>query len=639
LSEFYKNGECRRVHQAKLPLQLPSQFLHQLPSRHMARGTKRALADDRTTKVSKDAWRKSLRLFKYIKPYRVLFGIGMLLLIATSLLSMVFPVLMGKLFDAEKGEGPIAFDALDLENIDTVAILLLLVFVAQALFGFGRIYSFSYVAEHMLANLRKDTYMHLLRMPMSFFSERRVGELNSRISADIALLQDTFTTVLAELLRQFIVIATGFVIIAWMSKTLTFTMLATIPVVAVIAVFFGRFIRKLSKQVQDRIAETNVIVDETMHGILNVKAFANEAWELVRYGKSVNEARSLAIKGARWRGAFVSFIILCMFGAIVFVIWRGVHLKEAGEIQEGQLITFILCTVFIGASIGSIPDLYATILKAVGATEHLMDLQDELQEEIDVDKRNTEHLNLKGDISFKQIDFTYPSRPDIPVLQNVSFQIRSGERVALVGPSGAGKSTIASLLLRFYQLNAGSILIDGQDIGAYNLSALRDRMAIVPQEVLLFGGTIRENIEYGKPGASDEELRNAAKKANALEFIDQFPEGLNTVVGERGIQLSGGQRQRIAIARAVLKDPAILILDEATSSLDTTSERLVQEALDELMKGRTSLVIAHRLSTIKNADRILVLRDGTVVGIGTHDELIADSDGLYHELSQNQFSA
>ena len=611
----------------------------ELPSRPMARGTKRAMADDRTTKVNKGAWRKALRLFKYIKPYRWTFAFGLVLLIATSILSMVFPGLMGKLVGAEKTDVPLGEELLNLDNIDSVAILLLLVFAAQAIIGFGRIYIFSYVTENMLANLRKDTYKHLLRMPMSFFSERRVGELNSRISADIALLQNTFTTVIAELLRQVIVIIVGFILLTWMSQELTLTMLAIIPIVAIIAVFFGRFIRKLSKQVQDRIADTNVIVDETLQGIQNVKAFANESWEVLRYGKSVMEARSLALKGARWRGAFVSFIILCMFGAIVLVIWRGVHLKEAGEMNIEDLVSFILYTVFIGASIGSIPDLYASVLKAVGATEHLMDLQDELQEEVNVQEHNTEHLALHGDIAFSKVDFTYPSRPDIPVLQNVSFQIQPGERVALVGPSGAGKSTIASLLLRFYRSNTGSIHIDGKDITTYNLSALRDRMAIVPQEVLLFGGTIKENIEYGKPGASQEEIIAAAKKANAHQFIGQFPEGYDTVVGERGIQLSGGQRQRIAIARALLKDPAILILDEATSSLDTTSERLVQEALNELMKGRTSLVIAHRLSTIRNADRILVLRDGTIIDNGTHAELIADTNSLYFELNENQFSS
>lgn len=597
------------------------------------------MQDDRTTKVSKDAWRKSIRLFRYLKPYYWPFALGMLFLVGTSILSMVFPGLMGKLVDAESSDTPVGEDLLNLDNIDSVAILLLLVFAAQAIIGFGRIYLFSYVTESMLTTLRQDTYKHLLQKPMAFFSERRVGELNSRISADIALLQNTFSTVLAELLRQIMIIVIGFALLAYMSPELTLTMLGTIPVVAIIAVFFGRFIRKLSKQVQDRIADTNVIVDETLQGIQNVKAFANEAWEASRYRKEVLEARRLALKGARWRGGFVSFIILCMFGAIVLVIWRGVHLKESGVLETGELVSFILYTVFIGASIGSIPDLYASILKSVGATEHLMDLQDGDFENVDVDEKKTEDLKLRGEVEFKDVVFDYPTRPDVPVLRNVSFAIRPGERVALVGPSGAGKSTIASLLLRFYDPISGSVTVDDKDVKDYGLSSLRDRMAIVPQEVLLFGGTIKENIEYGKPGASDEEIRAAAVKANAHEFIMQFPEGYDTVVGERGIQLSGGQRQRIAIARAVLKDPVILILDEATSSLDTTSERLVQEALDELMNGRTSLVIAHRLSTIKNADRILVLRDGTVISSGTHDELIADTEGLYFELQQNQFSA
>ncbi|MBK9515207.1 MAG: ATP-binding cassette domain-containing protein [Flavobacteriales bacterium] len=588
--------------------------------------------DAKPAKLTKATLRKFFRLFRYLRAYRVTFGVGMLLLLGNSLLSMVFPGLMGKLVDATKGELPHDAEALlDLSNIDSVALLLLGVFALQALLGFGRIYLFSYVTEHMLARLRQDTYEHLLKLPMSFFATRRVGELNSRISADVALLQDTFTTTLAELVRQLVIVTVGLVLLTALSPQLTLTMLASIPVVAVVAVLFGRFIRKLSKEVQDRIADTNVVVDETLQGIQSVKAFANEAWEAMRYGRSVTAARGPAMKGARWRGAFVSFIILCMFGAIVLVIWRGVHLKEEGVLSTGELVTFIMYSVFIGASIGSIPEYITNVLKAVGATERLMDLHDEPGEAIDLGLKGAP-LPIEGRIAFQHVSFHYASRPDMPVLRDVTFTAEPGQRIALVGPSGAGKSTIASIVLRFHDPVNGTVLIDGKDARDYPLTALRDRMAIVPQEVLLFGGTIRENIAYGKPNATQQEVEEAARKANAHSFISSFPEGYGTIVGERGVQLSGGQRQRIAIARAVLKDPAILILDEATSALDSESERLVQEALDQLMKGRTSLVIAHRLSTIRDADRIVVLDKGTVVENGTHEELIADGEGLYHGL-------
>ncbi len=588
-------------------------------------------------KLTKAALRKAVRLFRYLRPYRGVFSVGMVFLLITSLLSLAFPWLLGKLIDAHASTGFWEAPLRDFHNIGSIAKLLVLVFAAQALFGFGRIFTFGYVTENALAQLRQDTYRHLLKLPMIFFAQRRVGELNSRISADVALLQDALTTTLAEFLRQFLVIGVSIVALTFLSTKLMLTMLATLPVVALIAVFFGRYIRKLGKQVQDRIADTNVIVDETLQGIQNVKAFANEAWEAGRYRSSVLAARDLALIGVRWRGGFVSFIIFCMFGTVVFVIWRAVLLKEEGLMTQGDITTFIAFSIMIGASIASIPELITTLLKAIGATERLMDLQEETPEAIGLDTK-PERLALQGAIAFEHVAFHYATRAELPVLTDVTFTARPGERIALVGPSGAGKSTIASLVLRFYDPVSGRITVDGKDVRDYELTALRDRMSIVPQEVLLFGGSIRENIAYGKPGASQELIEDAARKANAHEFIASFPQGYDTIVGERGIQVSGGQRQRIAIARAVLKDPAILILDEATSALDTASERLVQDALDKLMQGRTSIVIAHRLSTVRNADRILVLDKGVVVGSGTHDELIADSGGLYYNLSRTQLA-
>ena len=599
------------------------------------RGRKANYEDAPRPKLDKATLKKALRVFRYLRPYAGWFVLGLVLLSITTGLSLLFPLLLGQLVDAGRGDAG-AQEALR-SRINDVALNLFLVFGAQAFFGFFRIYVFNWITENMLARLRTDTYEHLLRLPMDFFATRRVGELNSRISSDIGMLQDALTTNLAELIRQVIVVAAGIVLLTQVSWQLTLTMLAVVPVVAIIAVFFGRFVTKLSKQVQDRIADTNVIVEETLQGIQNVKAFSNERWEAARYAAGINAVKRLAFQGARWQGALVSFIILCMFGGIVLVIWRGALMLNSGEIRIGELFSFILYTIFVGASIGSLPELVNRMLKAIGASERLMDIQEERTEPLTLGERSA-RIEVRGAVRFEQVVFHYASRPDMPVLRGVDLTIQPGERVALVGPSGAGKSTIAALLLRFHDPVTGRITIDGRDARDYDLGALRDRMAIVPQEVLLFGGSIRENIAYGRPGASQTEIEEAARKANAHAFIADFPDGYDTVVGERGIQLSGGQRQRIAIARAVLKDPAILILDEATSALDTASEKLVQDALDTLMEGRTSLVIAHRLSTVRNADRILVLDKGTVVQSGPHDELIADAGGLYFTLSRTQLA-
>ncbi len=407
---------------------------------------------------------------------------------------------------------------------------------------------------------------------------------------------------------------------------------------AIIAVLFGGYIRKLSKSVQDRVADSNVIVEETMQGIANVKAFANEAFEILRYSRNIQDIKNMAIKGGRAKGAFFSFIIFCMFGAIILLIWYAVKLQHQGELTQGQMIQFILYTLFVGASIGGIPEQYTQLQKAIGSTDRVMEILDENTETISaIDPAISLANKIKGELSFENVAFSYPSRKEIQVLKNISFKAAKGETIALVGPSGSGKSTMAALILRFYEPENGKVLIDGKDAGTYNLTALRNQMAIVPQDVLLFGGTIRENIAYGKTNAGLEEIMEAAKKANAHLFIDSFPEKYDTLVGDRGVKLSGGQRQRVAIARALLKNPSILILDEATSSLDSESERLVQEALETLMIGRTSIVIAHRLSTIRNADKIIVIDKGEVREMGNHAELIQNPDGLYQSLSKLQF--
>jgi ABC-type multidrug transport system fused ATPase/permease subunit len=429
------------------------------------------------------------------------------------------------------------------------------------------------------------------------------------------------------------------VIILVSSVKLSLFMLGTFPLLVLLALLFGRKIKKLSRETQDQLAATNVIVEETMQGIQVVKAFTNEGYEINRYKTSLSKVVRLALHAAYYRGAFVSFVIVGLFGGVTLVIWYGASLVQAGELTIGELFSFILYTVFIGASVGGLGDLYGKIQASLGATDRILEILDEAEEPSarEAALPAAAQPRLIGDIAYENVVFTYPTRPDITVLKGVSFRIRSGEKIALVGPSGAGKSTIAQLLMKFYEVSGGRITVDDTDIREYNLASLRQNIGIVPQEVLLFGGTIRENIAYGRPGAADPEIVEAAVKANAFSFISSFPEGLDTVVGERGVKLSGGQRQRIAIARAILKDPSILILDEATSSLDSESEKLVQEAMDELMKGRTTIIIAHRLATIRKADKILVIDNGRIAEQGSHDDLSLQDQGLYAHLLKLQF--
>ena len=449
-------------------------------------------------------------------------------------------------------------------------------------------------------------------------------------------------TTLAELIRQAVIIIFGVTLLFFYSIELTFVMLVSLPVMMLAAFFFGKFIRRLSKATQDELARSQVVVEETLQGIQSVKAYVNEPHEIARYFNVTEKVRTVAMKAAKWRGAFASFIIFGLFGAIVLVIWYGVKLKNAGEIGLDELTSFILYSVFVGGSIGGVADIFGKVQKAIGSTENLFDLMEEEKEKLEHDSAipsvSTKN-KLKGKIQFDHVQFAYATRADKTVLDDVSFKIEAGERVAIVGSSGSGKSTIASLLYRFYDPNSGSILFDDQDSRSMDLKSLRDNLALVPQEVLLFGGSIRENIAYGKTTATEEEIFEAAAKANALEFIESFPDKFETLVGERGVQLSGGQRQRVAIARAILKDPSILILDEATSALDSESELLVQDALDRLMEGRTSIIIAHRLSTVRKASNILVIDRGEVSESGTHSELIKIENGLYRKLSEMQVLA
>ncbi len=594
-------------------------------------------------KINKESIKQVMRLLSYLKPYRTKFFLGLVCLILSSASSFLFPLLMGRLIgtgaQAEQGGKMVPNEILDVlpTDINTVALTLLGVLFIQAIFSYFRINWFVEVAEKGLADIRRDTYHKLITLPMNFFSQRRVGELNSRLSADLSQIQDAITTTLAEMIRQIIIFIGGITFLILVSGKLTLMLLAVLPILVVVAVTFGKFIRKISRQAQDKLAESNTIVEETLQGISNVKAFVNESFEVGRYNKSVREVVKIAMRGAKFRGIFASFIVFCLFGTIVSVVWYGSHLVQTGEISIASMFTFILLSTFVGAAMGSFPELYATMQKAFGASERVLEILAEENEPISMDEeKNVVHQKIHGNLDFKNVVFSYPSRKEITVLNGVSFEARKGEKVAIIGPSGAGKSTIAGLILRFYETQSGSLLFDGIPSTEFSLTDIRNQVAIVPQDVLLFGGTIRENIAYGRLKASEEDILMAARRANAHEFIIGFPEGYDTLVGERGVKLSGGQRQRIAIARALLKDPALLILDEATSSLDSESERLVQEALEELMKNRTSIIIAHRLSTIREADKIIVLEKGKVIESGKHSELMKNEGGLYRYLSQLQ---
>ncbi len=587
------------------------------------------------SKINKENIKKISALISYLKPYKTKYIIGTVFLLLSSGGALVFPAIIQVMIDVATDKAPKYGLPNSINQIGYIAFAILFV---QAFVSFFRIRLFVEVAEKALADIRRDTYFKMITLPMNFFANRRVGELNSRISADLSQVQDTLTTTLAEMLRQIILFVGGIGILIYVSGKLTFFLLCIFPVIVVAGVFFGKALRKISKSAQDKLAESNTIVEETLQGISNVKAFVNEAYEANRYEKSLQKVVQIALKGANYRGVFASFIVFCLFGAIMGVLWYGALLVQAGSLSVGDIVAYLLYSFFVGASMGSFPELYANVQKAIGASERVLEILDEENEPISIDPKNNQIKQiLKGNISFQNAFFNYPSRPDIKVLNGVSFDANAGEKVAIVGPSGAGKSTIASLILRFYNLQTGSILFDGQSIKDLALTDIRNQVAIVPQDVILFGGTIKENIAYGKLSASDEEIMEAARKANAHQFVSGFPEGYDTVVGERGVKLSGGQRQRIAIARALLKDPAILILDEATSSLDSESEKLVQEALELLMKGRTSIIIAHRLSTIREADKIIVLDHGQIVESGTHKELSQLEDGLYKRLSTLQF--
>lgn len=583
--------------------------------------------------LSGEGLRSAWRFYGYLLRYKWIFFPSLVALFATASLSLAFPFLMGTLI----GQGAAEADLPEwlqplFAGRDRVILTLFGVLAVQAFVAYWRIIGFVTAGERALADARHDLFRHLVTLPVNFFNEHRAGELSNRVSADLGMIREMLLTTIPQLVRHLVILVGGAAAIFILSTKLAVFTLAVLPVVILAVATFGRRIRKLSKQAQDELANANVVIEEAVQGIQSVKSFANEVFEIERHKRSLDGFVASTLTAGRARAFFVSFIIFVLFGAIATVAWFGVRMVEGGDLSQAAFAQFIFFAIFVGASLGSLPDVFGQLSKGVGATERLRELLDEAPEKMNID----EPVRLVGRIDVKGVSFAYPSRPDNEVLSDVSFTVCPGQKIAFVGASGGGKSTLFQLLQGFYPLPAGSIQFDARNLDELPYKGLREQMAIVPQDVVLFGGSIFENILYGKPAADRESVIAAAKQANAHEFIMSFPEGYETLVGPRGVKVSGGQRQRLAVARAILADPKILLLDEATSALDSESEKAVQEALERLMKGRTTLIIAHRLATVRNCDCIHVLQDGKIVESGNHEQLMASSDGFYRLLVRTQ---
>ncbi|MBK7761995.1 MAG: ATP-binding cassette domain-containing protein [Bacteroidetes bacterium] len=592
------------------------------------------LQDMPKAKLNAENFKKGARLFSYLGAQKWAFVLGLFFLVLSAGVGLLFPVLSGRMFGI-LGASDKTQMAETLITLDGLGIKLLIILIAQGFFSFGRVFMFTRVTENILFGLRNTAFERLIKKPMSFFSSNQSAELSSRLATDLNVISEAFTMNIAEVIRQSIVGIGGLIIIiSTMHFQVAKWFLIIIPPLSFLAIVFARKIRVYSKKFQDKIAEANVIVGESLTGITNVKSFTNEAFEMNRYRRKTAEIKIFGLQYGMFRGGFFAFVITCIFGAVFFMLYKMLQLKAQNIITGEEFGQFMMLALFVSGSLGGLPEQIASIQRALGATDRVFEIID-----ADIEPIHKTDIHKKvssGEIVCKDISFSYPSRENFEVLKKISFTAKAGQTLALVGSSGSGKSTIANLLLRFYNPINGQILLDGVDIASMDLINLREQIAYVPQEVILFAGTIAENIAYGKVDATQHEIEEAARKANAFDFISTFPEQWETLVGERGIQLSGGQRQRIAIARAVLKNPAILILDEATSSLDSESEQLVQDALDKLMIGRTSIVIAHRLSTIRDADKIVVLHHGEIVEQGTHQQLILDASGVYSKLIKMQ---
>lgn len=577
-------------------------------------------------RFSKENLKDAFFIFSFVKPYRTKFIIGLFFLAITSGLSLLFPTILGDLINIAVHAKPSKYFGSSLKTVFTVLGILIFTTSLLALF---RIKWFAEVGEKSVADIRIKLYEKIITLPVDFFYQNRVGELISRISNDLSQIQDTISTIFSNVIRQTIILIGGVTYVLLMFPDLALWFLSVVPLIIAFAFYFGKKIKTNARNTQDALAQTSIVLEESLQGISSVKSFTNETFEIARYTKGLKGVVSLAIRNAGFRGAFAGTVMFLMFGAITLVLWVGLTKVQQGLMEIGTLNKFVFFSMFIAGSLAGFAENYTQLQKSIGATQRVKEILKETSEVILKDALNSEKPVFETSLRFNNVSFVYPSRPEQTIINHLNLTIEKGKQIAIVGPSGMGKSTIASMLLKFYKPSEGAFELDGKNINNIDTTAYRQLFAFVPQEILLFGGSIKENIAYGKPGATDGEVISAAKTANAHEFISGFSEGYETLVGDRGVKLSGGQRQRIALARAVLKNPEILILDEATSSLDSKSEQLVQDALEKLLINRTSIVIAHRLSTIKNADLIVVLDNGNIAEKGTHQELMAIKDGIY----------
>ncbi|MEZ4318101.1 MAG: ABC transporter transmembrane domain-containing protein [Myxococcota bacterium] len=573
------------------------------------------------------------RIFRLARPELGLLLIATIALVISSGLSLAYPQAISWMVDAVGGEAkplPVVGEL----SFNQMAGGLLAVFTVQALFSMIRAWLFTVAGERVVARLRKDLYRAIIGQEISFFDQARTGELTNRLASDTTVLQNTVTVNVSMALRFAFSALGAMALLIYTSPRLAALALGVVPIVAVSGALYGRLVRKWSKQVQDALAESTTVAEETLAGVRTVRAFAREDAEVERYGEAVERSYQLAAWRALAMGVFNGWVGFAGYGAIALVVWYGGNLVIAGEMSTGELTAFLLYTLMVAFSLGALSNLFGDFMRASGSSQRVFQLLDRVST---VERTGDVVESVEGHVRFEGVGFSYPSRPDVVVLSAFDLEIDPGRVVALVGPSGSGKSTVAQLMTRFYDPQDGRILLDGRALVDLDGKSLRRHIGVVAQEPMLFATSIADNIRYGRPDATDEQVRAAARTANAEAFIDQFPEGFETLVGERGVRLSGGQKQRIAIARAILKNPRVLILDEATSALDSESEHLVQEALDRLMEGRTTLVIAHRLSTVRDADEVIVLDHGRVVERGAHDELVKRADGLYRKLVERQF--
>ncbi|WP_425387862.1 ABC transporter ATP-binding protein, partial [Deinococcus pimensis] len=571
------------------------------------------------------------RLLSYVRPYRASVAVAAVATLLASGFNLVFPLVVGRLVDASF----LRIGSADTTVLDRTVVILIGVFAAQAGFTAVQTYLLSRAGEGVVADLRRALYAHLLTLSPRFFEARRTGELTSRLTSDVSTVQGAVSTALAQLFSQTLTLVGAVVILFVTNPRLSLLVVSVVPVVVLAGVFFGRRLRRVSKEFQDRVAAANASAEEAIGGIRVVQSFTAEGLEARRYADLIGQSYAVALRRARVRAGFLPTVIFAMFTSLALVLWYGGRLVLTGALTPGQLISFLFYAISVASAIGAFTGLWSQFQEALGASSRIFELLDE-RSDLTVPERPRALGSVTGRVTFEGVTFRYGDRGDTPVLADVNVDVRPGEVVALVGPSGAGKSTLVALVPRFYDVQEGRVLVDGVDVRDLDPRDLRAHVGIVPQETQLFSGTVRDNVRYGREDATDAEVELAARAANAHDFISAFPDGYDTVVGERGVKLSGGQRQRVAIARALLKNPRVLILDEATSALDSESEALVQDALERLMTGRTTLVIAHRLSTVRNADRIVVLDAGRVRDVGTHEELMARG-GLYRDLYELQF--